>query len=401
MTIGSELPLFDIAVVRSWRPWQWAAVVVAMAIAAFLFALLAVHDGPWYASELDKRFDGAAMRVVAGEGTVEGNAVVMRSSGARKLAAVSITFASINASDIDSVVIDAEGPLPSNALAFSWLAPDGKTRIVDVASELRPLRPFRMTEVDGWKGKIAGVSVVWKGELRAPVKLNAVHLRAASLPLTARHIVADWFEFEPWVGASPNFLLGGAAEQKLPMPVFQAMWLLFIVLAAVAFRYGWNRSTSASMLLVACVAVWAVGDIRWQTNLTRQAFATQSVFGGKTWEEKRQAAPEDRAIYAFVTNAKERLPELKTRVFVYSDEEFDRLKIAYHLYPRNVLARAKEPGLVPGNFYQAGDVIVLFRKQGVRYARSEQRLLWDSQSVRAEMLHFDNGNGVFKVLGPG
>ncbi len=89
-------------------------------------------------------------------------------------------------------------------------------------------------------------------------------------------------------------------------------------------------------------------------------------------------------------------------IFVFADDEFDRVRGAYHLYPRNVTVQPKRQALLPAATFRPGDVLVVFRKRGVEYNPAEKSLRWESeQNLKADMIHFSEGSAVFRVLGPG
>jgi hypothetical protein len=148
---------------------------------------------------------------------------------------------------------------------------------------------------------------------------------------------------------------------------------------------------------------WLVLDARWQMSLVQQTAQTMRVFSGKSVEEKLGAA-EDGRIYKLmqVFGAKMPLPskDAKTayRVFVFSDEEPTRGRAAYHLYPRNAFALPRIGEMLAANAYKSGDYIALIDKKGVKFNPQTQALTWGlADSINVELLHYENGNGLFRV----
>ncbi len=171
------------------------------------------------------------------------------------------------------------------------------------------------------------------------------------------------------------------------------LYLLLIVL-------GHTRFEAKAALAIALLG-WAVIDARWQLNLLRQLDMTRAQYAGKSWEDKRLAA-EDGELFAFMREAKAKIGDKPAHVYVFSDQEFDRVRGAYHLYPKNVSVQPRRQSLLPAATYKAGDVLVLYRKRGVEYNTAEKRLRWEgTQVIAADLVYFHRGGAVFRVLGPG
>jgi hypothetical protein len=50
--------------------------------------------------------------------------------------------------------------------------------------------------------------------------------------------------------------------------------------------------------------------------------------------------------------------------------------------------------------YKPGDYIVMVDKKGVRFNEKLQSLSWGiAETVNVELLHYENGNGLFRVRG--
>ena len=92
----------------------------------------------------------------------------------------------------------------------------------------------------------------------------------------------------------------------------------------------------------------------------------------------------------------------RAHVYVFADDEYSRMRGAYHLYPANVAALKGVQALLPAASFRPGDVLVLYRKRGVQYDAARKDLRWDqTQSLRADLVHFSGGSAVFRVLPPG
>jgi hypothetical protein len=97
-----------------------------------------------------------------------------------------------------------------------------------------------------------------------------------------------------------------------------------------------------------------------------------------------------------------KIGDAPAHVFVFADDEFDRVRGAYHLYPRNVTVQPRRQALLPAATFKPGDVLVLYRKRGVEYSSAEKRLRWDgTQTLAADLVFFSEGSAVFRVVAPG
>jgi hypothetical protein len=261
--------------------------------------------------------------------------------------------------------------------------------------------PVALGAIDGWTGSIIGVGVIARGELSGPFAVESIELRPSSGWTTINGIVADWLEFEPWDGGSIHFMSGGNPALKNPLPLFLGisfagavgLYLFIIVLGHTRF--------DARVALAIALLGWAVIDTRWQLNLWRQLDMTRFQYAGKSWEAKRLAA-EDGELFAFMRDAKAKIGDAPAHVYVFAEEEFDRMRGAYHLFPANVAALKGVRGLLPAATFKPGDVLVLYRKRGVEYDAGAKRLRWDeNQALRADLVHVSKGSAVFRVLPPG
>ena len=193
---------------------------------------------------------------------------------------------------------------------------------------------------------------------------------------------------------------GGNPSLRYPLPLFLGIALLVSVALYLALVLMGHTAFVFQAVLAMALFGWMTIDARWQLNLWRQLDITRYQYAGKSWEDKRRAA-EDGALFEFIRVAKEKIGKQPAHVFVFSEEEYDRVRSAYHLYPLNVHVRTKIAMLYPPATYKAGDVIVAYRKRAIQYVPSTKTLRWDgTQEVRAELLYFADGSGVFRVLPP-
>lgn len=387
---------------RHWLLWGLGCWLAALLL-AFAALVASTHTGPWSPAAEPYRLEGAKLRV-RGAGRVEGDRVVIAAPGpdGNALAATNLE-PPLDARNFRYVTVRASGPWPSGGVSFAWRTKGDEAKVHRI--ELSPaggrIQPAVLGSIDGWSGVVTGIGVIVRGDLAGPFSVESIELRPSSGWVTIEGILADWVEFEPWDGGSIHFMAGGNPALRHPLPLFLgvsfvgaiALYLLVIILGHTRF--------DARVALAIALLGWAVIDARWQLNLLKQLDITRWQYAGKSWEEKRLAA-EDGRLFAFMREAKEKIGAAPAHVFVFADEEFDRVRGAYHLYPRNVTVQPKRQSLLPAATFKAGDVLVVYRKRGVEYSPADKTLRWEgTQAVKAEMIHFSAGSAVFRVTGPG
>jgi hypothetical protein len=226
-------------------------------------------------------------------------------------------------------------------------------------------------------------------------------------PMTPSQILADrgseWFAFEPWNAASINTVTGGTDAQALPLPIVLAAIVLVGGLAyAVLARWTPSLVGSFRATIVAAgfLAAWLALDARWQWNLLRQAGVTFEQYAGKSWRERHLAA-EDGALFAFIEQARNKLPpaaEPAPRVFMISDSHYLRARGAYHLYPYNVYFDPAHDSIPSASAMRAGDYLLAYSREGLRYSPALGRLRWDAgESVAAELLLSEGRAALFRI----
>jgi hypothetical protein len=373
---------------------------VALTFAAFVAWH---HAGPWLPSIGPRAVPGSQLQAVRGTIRVDGKAIILEEPGEDgSVVATAAIDPPIEASDYRYVQVLAIGAFPRE-LNFVWRTERGDKAVprLQVLSSGGRILPIPLSSLDGWTGRILGVGLISRGPLSGPLRIEGLEFRPASVWTTIGSIFSDWLEFEPWDGGSIHFMAGGNPSLKHPLPLFLGVsFLVSVVLYLFVMALGHTQFRPQVVLAIALLG-WAVIDARWQLNLWKQLDITRFQYAGRSWEDKRRAA-EDGRLFEFMREAKTKIGERPAHVFIYADEEFDRVRGAYHLFPKNVHVRPKIAGLYPASVYKPGDVIVLYRKRGVQYHPAEKRLRWEGeQSIPADMVYFFEGSGVFRVLSQG
>ncbi len=388
---------------RHWLFWALSCWIAALAL-TFGGFLLGFHAGPGSARVEARTVQGSKFTVVQGTVRVDGNAIWLEKPGQDGTLVVSANVdPPLSAADYRYARVRLAGAFPREGLSFIWRTDRGEAKVpsMKVVSSGGRVLPLTLGEIDGWSGRIIGVGLAVRGELAGPLLVDGIELVPASAWTTAGRIFGDWAEFEPWDGGSVHFMAGGNPSLRHPLPLFLGIsFVVAIGLYLLVIVLGHTRFEPQAALAIALLG-WAVIDARWQLNLWKQLDITRWQYAGKSWEGKRLAA-EDGRLFAFMREAAAKMGEAPAHVFVFADDEFERVRGAYHLYPRNVTVQPKRQSLLPAATFKPGDVLVVYRKRGVEYNAGEKTLRWDgSQAVKADLIHFSGGSAVFRVTGPG
>ncbi len=387
---------------RRWLLWALGCWLAALAL-AFAAFVATFHAGPWSPAAEPYELPGSKL-TLRGPGRVDGSRIVMQGPGPGGSALAAINLETpLDARNYRYVTVRASGPWPSGGVSFAWRVrgEENKVRRIDLTPSGGRILPAVLGSIDGWTGSVIGVGVIARGEMEGPFAVESIELSPSSGWTTIGAIVSDWLEFEPWDGGSIHFMSGGNPALKQPLPLFLgisfvgavALYLFVIVLGHTTF--------DPRVVLAIALLGWAVVDTRWQLNLWRQLDMTRFQYAGKSWDDKRLAA-EDGALFAFMREAREKIGPAPAHVYVFADDEYSRMRGAYHLYPANVAALKGVQALLPAASFRPGDVLVLYRKRGVQYDAARKDLRWDqTQSLRADLVHFSGGSAVFRVLPPG
>ncbi len=228
-------------------------------------------------------------------------------------------------------------------------------------------------ELPGFNGELSALYLSLFGEPGTRIEVRDVSLHGPSVARRLASLYDDWTVYEPWDRAAMNTHTGVTRVSSFYPLILAAGWLFlslgcYILLVLVARgrrRFDWQV---VGLTVLAC---WLLLDLAWQQRLLFQAADTRGRFAGLSTEEKLRVGP-DAKIIAFVEQLRAHIPQ-DARVFVMSDDDYEALRTAYYLYPRNVFWRMKF-GLPTQEFIRSGDYITVMTSPHVRYKPQEGSL---------------------------
>jgi hypothetical protein len=229
--------------------------------------------------------------------------------------------------------------------------------------------------------------------------LKSLSLHEPSIANWLRARRDDWFHFSPWQLVDINFLRAhglGTAPRLVPA-VLTACAIAAILFLAT--RGGPRRPRAPLVLALVLAAGWLLLDAAWQRKLLLQLAVTRDSFGGVP-----AAARPERDIDAHLFALSQRLaPQLpldpSRRVFLLhaaKGHQYDRLKLQYHLLPRNVFnfgSSLPEPGT-----FRAGDhVLLLGSVPGVDFDGTSGLLRGDDRALAASPVDVSDAATLYRL----
>jgi hypothetical protein len=193
-----------------------------------------------------------------------------------------------------------------------------------------------------WQGEIIEFGFLFPDDSAKAFELGPVMLQSDSLAVRLRNTWQGWTEFEYWTMRSVNFLWGGEAQQKLPLPVVLIIWLLLSLLLLWISNFMFREERSLRLLTVGTalfIAAWLLLDLRWLVNHFNQVRATLDL-RSMHWSDEALIGGWDLELYRAMERLKhEVLGDEPSRVLIVGNEnriEFIALaKAKYYLAPHS------------------------------------------------------------------
>jgi len=213
-----------------------------------------------------------------------------------------------------------------------------------------------------------------------------------------RRLVTEWSAFEGWSVQSINFTTGGGRDGLFPPALAAGVWVGLAALIHLGLARRRRQPPSGRCLTAIFLAGWAMLDLRWQVDLTRQLALTRRQYAGKSGDEKRLAAA-DRSLYLFAKTVKRRLDAAPSRVFLVSedlfgDRYFRRVRTHYFLLPHNV--SSLWTSVPEASQTRTGDYVLIMRP-GVEVAFDSERRVLGAGSLPVELLLDGHEGLLFRV----
>jgi len=396
-----ELKIFGGCSVRSLLLWILAAVggALFMLLALLLFYL---GDGlAWIASPVV--LTGTNLQLTSGQGTQTPAGVEIYQPGPQDLVVIRGSIRRVQANLYRHFSWQVSGLEPHHKVWLVWATahdPDTtQKRILPSTGSDSGL--LDLGAEPGWQDRIIAIGLVVRGPLTQPLHVRKLELHP--MPLTTRQllrqIVTDWTVFEDWSQRSINYTAGAPLNALFPPVLMVALWFGFSTVLYALF----NPPRRVPTILIPYAAFFLLGwlllDLRWQWDLGQRLVQTAESFAGKNETARRRAAL-DGALYQFLLEVRQRLPEKPARLLIISADPGGFLagRARYHLLPHNGYAGFAQ--LPPPGIIRAGDyVLILAPLTEVRY--DPNRHVLDNAAVQlpVEQLYAATTGALFRVKG--
>lgn len=348
---------------------------------------------------------GEALQLARGEGGQTSAGLEIRKSGAQELSSVQGSARMVRASIYHRVSWQVDGLESAHQVRLIWstLAEPDTVREVLLPLVGAASGTFDLATQPAWRGRIAVVGLVVQGALARPLVVRRLELvpKVLGVAELARMALTEWTAFEDWSQRSINFTAGAPLDALFPPVLIVALWVGFGMVFLALFgqtprALGAWKSYAALFLLG-----WLVLDVRWQWDLSQRLVKTETLFAGKTGDERTLAGAEGE-FYQFLLEVRRRLPrEPVRRLFIVSTTPggYWAGRARYHLLPHNGYMGFLQPPAVgtarPGDY-----VLILSPLPGVRYDRERRLLMWaGGGQLPAERLYAAELGAVLRVLG--
>ena len=323
--------------------------------------------------------EGADMVATEGAGQRDGRAFVLDKAGAEGISVLTAKLSPFAAEEFSRIEWQISSAQPPPELALLWRTREHPRRNYTKRVQwlVGGAAPLDLSAEDGWSGTITGVGLVVAPGLQVPLRVESLRIASRSAAGVAGTLAQEWTQLNPLGGYSVNFPFDAERGHELPLlPAVAAAVALAIALYLLLARWrGWPRDRRVAWAIV--VGGWLLLDLRWQTNLWREAAARGARFAGKTTAEKHLAA-DDAALFALAEKVQSALPAAPTRIFLYCDSDLLCARAAFLIYPRNPYRSVSWRRPVPARpeDMHAGEYVLLLYSRALGYDAARQVIVW-------------------------
>jgi len=330
----------------------------------------AVGHGALNISELSRDTSSQAYLVPLGRAVV--------TTGRIQVAASDYAFAICQC---DQLPVDAR-------LSLFWRRANDPDELHNADVESGPGGAIRsLADAPAWSGSIVELGIALQGPVHpgAPIEINGLQLRADSLAMRVRSLLADWAVFQPWQGHSINFLHLEADYTAVRIVPLAALATLLSALLFLAFRRSISLKESSAGLVLILVVGWLPLDLRWMVRLVEQNQQTIARFAGLGLEQSREQSL-DAPLYRFATSVRSELGAPPKRVFVVTDEpslSYLNYRLVYHLLPHRVFNFKRRFNAMLSKVRSGDFVLVLGSPPQVHFRKHAGMLQWSGRGTLA------------------
>ncbi len=390
------------------------ALAVLAAAAVWLLVLGSAARIPWTAPLVARdqvTLNGQDFRPVMGAGVEDGSALGVGAIASDGNAMQSIPMERLRAADYPLLTYRFEDFPRTLELLLVFRRADTPD---DVQTVALPWPGDGVVTVDlhasspAWHGEItelgfaeyATAQLVPPSIAFQPFRLDHAQLASPSWSALPRLLRQAWYGYQPWSLASIN-VVGASADPNASLPVTLIVGtLLSLLVCGMLLR--WSRAQWLRSALIAGAACWVVLDARWLDDLSAKHRLTDSIYAGKSWQERARLQP-DEDVAGFAQLARQQLADVgqQGRVLVASDSTYRMLRLIYFLLPLNAAPLESAIAAAPAHDWPPDSVIVLCSNTRWHYDDSNATLHSEARSIAVTPLFVGGKLAVYRVRGGG
>ena len=339
-------------------------------------------------------------RIAAGSGRAGASLELRLDSQGRALVRVPVDGAATNA--LSMLRLDARASFRNGrALLFATVEGEGEPRSVGVIDGLPDGRlTVYLGNAGDWSGTLVELLLAFEGPPGASLEIRELRLSSPSVATVLANALQSGRRATPWTLSSINAPLEPRAlTVASPWTALLAAATLGVVLIAVAAFTLRRRSpvspraalTLGGSLIVAC---WIAVDLVWMDRQRVNAFEAVERFGSRPADARPLAGPD--ASFVLLARRIDRLVERAGggRILVASGGDFQGMRAAYQLYPRNVYWE-RHAELPPPGRLRSGDYVLLLVPTQHTVTDGALRFPDHPASARAVTVLLETPNAVF------
>jgi hypothetical protein len=352
---------------------------------------------------------GADFRPVIGAAIEDGTALGVGGTARDGNALQSVTLESVHAADfpvlryhfedfprtleLSLVFRRADAPGDVQAVLLPW--PGDGARSVDLSS------------FPAWRGDIielgfaeyATAQLVPPSIAFRPFRLVRARLSSPSWSAVPALLRTAWFGYQPWNLMSISALGPSINSLNMPSMLWPIVAGVLLTLAAVAWLRRWPRVLVMRAAFALVAVAWVVVDLRWLDDLWAKHRLTESIYAGKSWQERARLQP-DEDVAAFAQLTRRHLAGVPTRrILVASDSTYTLLRLLYLLLPLD--AAPLEPALaaMPTRDWPRDAAVVLCASKRWTFDDATSTLRADAHVIPVTPVFVGGNLGIFRLRG--
>jgi hypothetical protein len=388
------------------------ALAAAAILIAWLLVLGAAAGIPWSAPLSPRQvitLKGSDFRPVIGAAIEDGTALGVGGTARDGNALQSVTLESVHAADFPILGYGFEDFPRTLELSLVFRRADAPG---DVQAVLLPwpgdgVRSVDLSSFPAWHGDIielgfaeyATAQLVPPSIAFKPFRLTRARLASPAWSAMPALLRTAWFGYQPWNLMSISALGPSLNALNMPSMLWPIVVGVLLTLAVVAWLRRWPRALLVRAAVALIALAWVVIDARWLDDLWAKHRLTESIYAGKSWQERARLQP-DEDVAGFAQLTRQHLAGIPTRrVLVGSDSTYMLLRLLYLLLPLD--AAPLEPALaaMPASDWPKDAVVVLCASKRWNFDDKSSTLRSDGRVVPVTPVFVGGNLRIFRLRG--